>query len=308
MMEAIEIVMAVDANYVRQLGVALASISVNTGAPCRVHVLHDGVSADDRERVERSLRDGIQLEWIDARRAGDGMGLPVGKPRATYLRLLFTDLLPDELERVIYLDADVMVLGSLTDLWESDIDGVVGAVRDAYRPWMVRNTTFQWRAVGVLPDAPFFNSGVMLTDLRRWRTGDVGARALELVRAESSMWDQCALNVVLDGGWTPLHPKWNVQSYHLTGDECLAYATEGRDRLDRALSEPAIVHFTGGSFNRPWQAPCSNPRRDEWLAYLDRTAWRGWRPDPAPVVSRAWGRAQRALRVLRNGGAADLRT
>ena len=121
------------------------------------------------------------------------------------------------------------------------------------------------------------------------------------------MLDGCALNVVLANDWAALHPTWNVQSYHLTGDECLAFAAEGRDRVDEAVADPAIVHFTGGSFNRPWQAPCGNPYRDEWLACLDRTAWRGWRPKPAPAFARALGRTQRALRVARYGGGADVR-
>ena len=121
------------------------------------------------------------------------------------------------------------------------------------------------------------------------------------------MLDQCALNIVLADDWLPLHPTWNVQSYHLVGDECLAYASEGRERLDEAVADPAIVHFTGGTFNRPWEEPCGNPYRAEWLGYLDRTAWRGWRPEPVPPITRAVRRTQRALRLLRHGGGAEFR-
>jgi lipopolysaccharide biosynthesis glycosyltransferase len=147
----------------------------------------------------------------------------------------------------------------------------------------------------------------MLVSLEQWRDQEVGARAVALLSETSALLDQCALNVVLENAWTALHPTWNVQSYHLTGDDCLAFAGDGRDRIDEALADPAIVHFTGGSFNRPWQAPCRNPYRDEWFECLDRSAWRGWRPKPAPPLARAWGGTKRAARVLRHGGGTEAR-
>lgn len=305
-MEAIEIVMATDEAYVRQLAVALASISANCPEPCRVRVLHDGVSAAARDRVHGTTHDHVDVEWIDVHRAVGRHPLPRGDSRATFFRLFLTDVLPDDVGRVVYLDADVIVRRPLRGLWEAPLhDAAIGAVRDAYRPWMVRNDTFNWRAVGVAPDAPFFNSGVMLIDVGRWRAREVGARALALLSEESRMLDQCALNVVEEDDWTALPLVWNVQSYHFFGDECLAFAVEGRERLDAAVSDPAVVHFTGGSFNRPWQAPCGHPFRDEWLTYLDRTSWRGWRPEPARPLVRAWGRTRRALQVLRYGGGRD---
>jgi lipopolysaccharide biosynthesis glycosyltransferase len=307
-MEAIEIVMAVDAAYVRQLAVALVSISDHRDGPCRVHVLHDGVPLADRECVQGTVSDRIDVAWIDARAAADGRRLPRDVPRSMYFRLYLSELLPSDLERVVFLDADVMVRRSLRELWCSPLgDAPIGAVRDAYLPWMARNPRFNWRDLDVSPDAPFFNSGVMVVALGPWRDQGIGTRARALLSETSTMFDQCVLNIVLEHDWAALHPRWNVQSYHLTGDGCLAFASEGREQLDEALRDPAIVHFTGGSFNRPWQAPCRNPYRDEWLAYLDRTAWRGWRPDPKPAVVRGWGRARRAFRVLRDGGSGDPR-
>jgi lipopolysaccharide biosynthesis glycosyltransferase len=274
-----------------------------------VHVLHEDLPGDVRDRVQGSIPDHVRIEWVDARPVVAELELPRKVARPMYFRLVMAELLPTELDRVIYLDADVIVRRSLRDLWQADV-GVapIGAVRDAYLPWMVRNSRFHWRDVGVAPDAPFFNSGVLVVDLERWRAREVGSRALGLLSRESSMFDQCALNVVLEREWSALSPEWNVQSYHFSGDDCLAFASEGRDRLDAALSDPAIVHFTDGTFNRPWEAPCRNPYRDEWLTNLDRTAWRGWRPEPSPALARAWGRMKRALRVMRYGGSGDVRS
>jgi len=293
--------MAADGNYVRQLAVVLHSLTRAVESPCRVHVVQDGITAADRDRVRASVSDDVQLEWIDpAATVRDR--LPVGRSRPSiYFRLFLDEMLPGDVERVLYLDADVVVRRPLTELWATELaDAAVAAVRDAYMPWVVRDRSLAWRSLDVAPESAFFNSGVMLMSLERWRESQVGLRTVELLPRFRT--DQDALNVVLADRWLALHPRWNVQSYHLTGDTNLAYAAEGYERLDAALADPAIVHYTGGSFNRPWQEPCSNPYRDEWFLHLDQTAWRGWRPKANPAVRRARGRAKRALGVLRHGG------
>jgi lipopolysaccharide biosynthesis glycosyltransferase len=301
--ERIELVMSADSGFVRPLAVAVSSIARTAVVPCRIHVLHDGIATFDREKVERSAVAGTSVTWVDARDAIAGAELPVRRPPSMYTRLFVGDLLPADLARVIYLDADVVVRRPLDALWSAELgEAPVAAVRDAHFPWVVSWDTVPWRELGLAPEAPFFNSGVMVIAMPEWRRLDVGRRALDLLSASSPMLDQCVLNAVLVGSWTPLAPTWNVQSYHLIGDDCLSYATEGAARLDAALADPAIVHFTVGTFNRPWQAPCSNPYRDEWLAHLDHTPWAGWRPTPVPMARRMWGRARRAARVALHGG------
>jgi lipopolysaccharide biosynthesis glycosyltransferase len=295
--------MSVDTRFVRQLAVAVCSIARTTDGPCRVHVLHDGLERADREQVEASGSATLGFEWIDVRDAVASAELPVARPASMYTRLFIGEMLDPAIERVIYLDADVVVRRSLGELWSADLGAAsLGAVRDAYMPWIVQVETIPWRDLGIPPDTAHFNSGMMVVSMRDWRRREVGSRALGLLSASSGMLDQCALNAVLVDDWQALHPRWNVQSYHLTGAGCLAYASEGAERLDAALADPAIVHFTLGTFNRPWQAPCSNPYRDLWLEHLDRTPWRGWRPRPAPLLSRMRRRAGRAAQVALRGG------
>ena len=299
--------MAADQNYLRQLSVALNSLSETADAQCRVHVLQEGIADGDRDRVQASVSEIVQIEWIDLEAELRDRFPAGGPPRAACYRLLLSEVLP-RLPRVIYLDADVIVRRPLTELWSTDLGGApIAAVRDAYIPWMARDLDLQWRQLDLAPESEFFNSGVMLLSLDAWRNHEIGARAAALLARFSLPTDQDALNILLERNWAALHPTWNVQSYHLSGDASLAFAAEGRERLDVALADPAIVHFTGGTFNRPWQAPCGNPYRDEWLEHLDQTAWSGWRPKPAPRFGRALSRTKRALRVLLYGGSGAVR-
>src|SRR6478735_4704229 len=183
--------MTVDEHYLRQLAVSTASLAASTDRPCRIHVLHDGVPAEGRDQVRSAIPDLVELEWIDARGAIRGHALPTRRPRAMFLRLFLGELVPDHLERVLYLDTDLIVRRPLTELWTSDLDDApVAAIRDAYLPWVFRNATIAWRHLGLSPEAPFFNSGVMLVSLERWRDRSIGRRAAALLSERSPMVDQ----------------------------------------------------------------------------------------------------------------------
>jgi len=109
-----------------------------------------------------------------------------GGSLATYLRLSMGDVLP--IPRVIYLDADLVVRTDLTPLWSVDLgDSIIAAVPDV---------AFADRArLGLAADEPYFNSGVGVIDLNRWRSQAVGDRVVTLARdnPDRLTWaDQCA--------------------------------------------------------------------------------------------------------------------
>src|SRR4051794_40368690 len=119
MSDPISVVMAADENYAMQLAVAIASIgSKSDTSDYAVHVLHDGIPADVKRRVEVSGEglgdvEGFLLDTgvLAARRAD------VRLPLSSLYRLLMPAVLPAELDRVIYLDGDVLVRQDLGPLW-----------------------------------------------------------------------------------------------------------------------------------------------------------------------------------------------
>ena len=89
----------------------------------------------------------------------------------TYHRLLLPRLVPREVTRAIWLDCDLLVTTDLVRLWETDLGGChLLAVRDPVVPLVSsRYGIRRWRELGIAPDAPYFNAGVMLLDVDRWR-------------------------------------------------------------------------------------------------------------------------------------------
>jgi lipopolysaccharide biosynthesis glycosyltransferase len=187
---------------------------------------------------------------------------------AAYYRLLMGDALPQNVHRVIYLDPDIIVRGDLEELWNFSIgNSVVGAVPDIIAK--------PQKKLGLHPDAPYFNSGVLLVDLDRWREARAGLDALDFARSHGdrmTFTEQCAQNWVLRGRWTPLPECWNLQT-HMAARLRWGFMDYTGDAKKRAKAAK-IVHFTGSL--KPWHYMNNHPLKREYLAYLSRTEWKNY--------------------------------
>ena len=245
----------------------MSLVQHNTVLPFRVHVMvppgfHSRAKLD--EAAGEHARDLIFYVLDDAflkdLKQRDDLTV------ATYYRLLLGEVLPPELERVLYLDCDMMVRGDLAELWRMTLgSALVGAVPD---PGFAAN-----HILGLPPGASYFNAGLLLIDLVRWRAERVGAAALAFAADHPDRLtynDQCALNWILRDNWLALDPKWNLQ----TG--VLSRTINGWPKYFRPPPPVAetsrIVHFN--SPGRPWLYVDDHPFKPDYLAYKARTAWR----------------------------------
>lgn len=267
--EPIHVSMAVNDGYELPLTVALTSLAIaHEPGECAVSILHGGLARGARYRIERQAGVGLSIEWIpvDERRLA-GAHAPAFLTTASLYRLLLPTVL-EARDRTIYLDADLVVLESLAELWDADLGRhAVAAVRDAASPWAAGPAGTNWRHTGMAPDSPYFNSGVMVLALERWRRERLAESALELLRRVETPWgDQCAINVVAEGRWLELARRWNVQTADADG-RGLAWAL-WRESVEEALADPAIVHFNERA--KPWAPGPLHPLAHTWFHFLDR--------------------------------------
>jgi lipopolysaccharide biosynthesis glycosyltransferase len=162
--------------------------------------------------------------------------------RATYLKIICADVLPEEIHRVIYLDPDIIVTKSLADLYTTDLrDFFLGAVVE-----------YDWdnerhMALNIPNEYKLFNAGVMLIDLEKFRSHGVSKRVMSYAvehRDRILFGDQCAFNAVLYNKWLALHPRWNVSGWitGLSNDK----SHQVPEEIAAALSDPAVIHYNGG--------------------------------------------------------------
>ncbi len=290
--ETIHLVAAANEAYAAPLCVSVRSAldHLREGARIELHVLADGVSSETRARLEAFWGDRLEVEWIVPDNEAIAALVPdcgYAAAPATYYRLLMGSVLDPALDKVIYLDVDTVVLGDLCELWELDMGHhVVLAVQDAciqFLPPALVDPTDEQPIERALP---YFNSGVMVVDLRAWRRvgAEITARGLATSdRIRRKFYEQDALNVSLAGRWGAISPDWNRQfSIDLLGDwRCSPYSEID---FERALTAPKIVHFC--TETKPWQRVCDHPAEytEIFRALLDEA---GWSEDLDAPLSRA---------------------
>lgn len=237
-----------DRGYLPHAAAMLHSAISSTDTTIVVHLLHDRtVDAAGLDPVRRlvdrgggelrpHLVDDRQLARISDRRF----------PRIAWYRTLLPTL-AGHLDRVVHLDADLLVCSSLEPLWRTDLDGApVAAVENPLYPWMRP----AWQRLSLPAGTPYLNSGVMVLDLvemrRRGLAGEL--HAYGAAHPENPWPEQDALSAVLAGNWRRLDPHWNVQTsfFDLRVDQLPWTAAV----TAKARTRPSIVHSTGPL--KPW--------------------------------------------------------
>lgn len=158
-------------------------------------------------------------------------------------RLFLPKLLPQSVDKVIYLDSDILVLSNLNELWETEnYHNMLLAVQDEYiknlsSPGGVNYAIFHYN---LDPSAPYFNSGVLLLSLQKMREQEILKKCISHLQNPkfiNNYWDQDVLNIFSYGLWDALDKRWNYQLAGLLKPIC-----------DTSLNVPnnnvSIVHFT----------------------------------------------------------------
>jgi lipopolysaccharide biosynthesis glycosyltransferase len=270
----IRLVFGVDGGYSQHLAVTLASLLENNRANrFDILVITLNMGAEDRAKVAGLVaRHGnatLRFEPFDVARFShfrtDGH-----ISHASYLRIFIPEILPESEEKVLYLDCDMVVRHDIAPLWNAELgDKVLGAVPNLF---FVRHGDLDMPA-----GADYFNAGVLLMNLKRWRQLDGTARLVRFIEAHHDhLWahDQDALNAVFCGEFRELAPTWNFQTSMLWSEPDglgLSYP-----QFRRLLADPGIVHYTSPS--KPWHFSNTHPYKDTYYQYLAKTPYSGFAP------------------------------
>lgn len=292
-----QVVFASDNQGVEPLGVAIYSLlsSARATTGYDIYVLALAISADNQRRlcalVEQVGRGAHRLTFRDI---SDGLLSPElltswQWPLAAWARIFIPSLLPELTGQVLYLDIDVLICRDLSELFETDLQGrIIGAVMEERSH---AGSGFNQR-LAVPLDAPgYFNSGVLLMDVCRYRAEGVLEQILSCVATRRGLLhypDQDALNSVLCRRWTPIHPRWNWHDGNTR--HMLGVASRVAEQLhvpvaaavDAAL-HPGVLHYMGP--RKPWRANY-RPEGDRYAGAM-RASGFGTFPLPGQTFSTA---------------------
>ncbi|MBF0601458.1 glycosyltransferase [Limosilactobacillus oris] len=252
--KSINIVICVDERGADQIRVLLYSIEVNNPGGGTIYLVYEHLSDKQKQALETlgaqftrfklqllplSATDKYLLKQISLRNAH--------LPLSTYYRILLPYLLP-EVDRVLYLDYDVLVINELTSLYNANLNHhFLGVVRDlgviVKEDWSKSLFNDSYR--------DYFNAGVLLMDLAAFRKYGVSWKLHQFIVASTpffSLEDQDALNLFFKDAVEYLDLDYN----YVTRLFLNALPAE-----ERSLEQIKILHFLGSE--KPWQEALNYP-------------------------------------------------
>lgn len=253
----INVCLSADNNYAQYAGVVIASILANANKNDNLsfYILDGKITEENKEKIYslKSIKDcNIEFVPVDENKFEGYKNLTTHSyiSLATYYRLKLSELLPD-VNKVIYLDCDMVVNCSLSELFNTDLEnnymaGVID-IRTKYKP--------KWK------NKIYYNAGMLLMDLEKIRQDGIEKNFLNYTKEhfkEIKAGDQDIINFTLNGKIKTVDNLWNVQVSSFLS----------RSNFTKT---PKIIHYVAKK--KPWKFGSYAYFKNRYFKYLALTPW-----------------------------------
>lgn len=257
---------------------SIVSLLENTEQKISLYIIDDDISEKNKNIIKKKVYEYKYVQnliFIDASNCINRMRGKIRTsnewPMVAFVRLYLTELLPNDIEKILYMDCDTIICDDICDLWNEDITeynvaGVLDCMDDNYK-----------EKIGLGIGHLYINSGVLLFNLNKLRDINIEKEFVDLVNKRGSCFkypDQDVINVVMRDSIKVLPMKYNVVSQCLgfKYEEYVIYRNSSnyytKKEYDESKSEHTILHMTGGfMYARPWYYNSKYPYKDIFSEY-----------------------------------------
>ena len=266
--------------YAPLLGISLTSLLYNNKEEkFNIYILSNGIKMNNIELLKKTCQKyRAKLNIINILNFEKKISFDIdmcGYNITTMARLFLADLLPQEVEKILYLDCDTMINNSIMEFWNTDIEKkYIAAVPEFLMPLEKR------LSIGMKKENIYYNAGVLLINVKKWREQNLAQTFMEYYASCNGILqynDQDIINycctkqsqpVSVDFDFFPVL-YWYRSSYiHKIQP---LYKKISKEQLTRIKKKPAIVHFVGDE--RPWVKGNHVPYRKDYIFNVNISEW-----------------------------------
>ncbi len=257
------IAFCVNDNYIQYICVTIKSIlDNNPDLPIWIHILTDGILPDSEKRLNSVWQESNKFSKISIHIVEDTdlEGLKIGYwSKYAWYRIFIPQVLGD-VDRILYLDADTLVVGNLSPLQEYDLTGKsIGAVtEDLFLGHLP--------SLNIDSNRPYYCDGVLLMNLDYWREYRLKDKIIDFSKRHHDILtfpDQDSINVVCFNSSFHLPIKYGITPTHII---CKILHLSYKKEIKEALISPIIIHYLGWH-EQPWFATSSHYAKNLWINY-----------------------------------------
>jgi len=281
-----DILYSCDDKFCAYTGISITSLFENNKNPNEINVYIAGQNIGDENKtklLKTAEKYGRNIILLDTGRVDkfleESNAVDYHESKAPYYRIFLDELLPETVSRVLYIDSDTIITGSLPEPESLDCkpDEVCAMKRD---PVFAEHKI----SIGLSEDDIYYHSGVMIFYLDNWKRlkcRDILLNEIAQGRANYRLPDQDLLSSALNKNIQTLDLKYNFLTHiPYLGIDVYRAISDARDQtyytvrqMQEAMDAPVILHCIRGFTGTPWEKGNTNPFKAEWTKYKEMSLW-----------------------------------
>lgn len=272
----INIIYSCDKNYLRHAAASITSLLENNSKEqIKIYLISNKLDKNSKKRITNLVEKyNQQINILDIDRICSKLNKSDDFPISGYARLFLQSFI--EADKALYLDCDTIVLDSISELYNTNIENYyVAGVQDNPAKYMVE-------IIGMDSNDRYINSGVLLLNLKAWRRDNLEQQFIEFIKkyhGKVPHHDQGIINGVCRGKILILSPKYNLMSqFYLHTEKQIKklfnikiYYTQSE--INTSKENPVIIHYIAKFFGRPWETDCTHPYSQKYNYYLKKSGF-----------------------------------
>lgn len=276
------VVYATDDNYVPWCGISILSLFDNNREIEQLYVvvLDNGIQNEGKKHLnDIAVKYGRSITFVDASAFHNQIDFDAdsgGFNQTTLVRLFLPKYLSHISGKILYIDCDTIITGSIAALENEDMTSYdIAAVPELYMPAHIK------KRIGLSASDTYYNAGVILVNLDSWRKRNLTNKFLSYYRSMNNVLlysDQDILNYCCKGRILTISqtynlnpnlcyfPYWFVKRLHQD------YVVTPCEKYEQIIENPCICHYMGDE--RPWLHGNYSSFRDVFIYYKAMSPWK----------------------------------
>lgn len=236
-----------------------------------IHMILKDIGEAEKTRIQEMSRKFHQeIIFYDSPPLSGKLNISDSRSEATFYRMCAASILPKDVQAVLYIDGDTVLEEAPNELFETGfqeklISGVLDTMHRRYR-----------KQIGLGDEDCYLNAGVLMMNLKLWREERIEKQMVEYLESHDYHLphnDQDVINHVCKGRTGVLPMRYNMITpfYEYSTEEIRKlYLLENfyrEEERKKSQDNPAIIHYAGNPFDRPWNDVCDHPKKDRYEYY-----------------------------------------
>lgn len=280
------IMYAADDDYAEIMAVSILSvIESNKEIDDLVfYIVEDHITQENLEQLRSMIEaNGRKVIFIKKPDIRGILGLELLTLRwsdSAYSRMFLKELFEENspVKKLIYIDCDTLIVDSLKDVWNEDINDYLGA------GCLECMSNIHKRIIGAKKTDNYLNTGFLVLNVEKWIKDDIQTKILEFIRkykGKTEYVDQGVINGTVSNRFKLLDPRYNLTTlaYDFTYEEMQIYRKPQfgyeKEVWENAKKNPVTIHFTTSFLSiRPWFEGSKHPYANLWKEIHEKTPWK----------------------------------